>query len=126
MDEVKEDNHFVTHPEGGITTASQVEAEKAKADEGTGAVSQAALDAEAQREKEADDKAAELADLQLKASDAATVAAEARAKADELKATITDASTDEEKAEADTAEQAAVDAEAIAAEAKANAEAAAQ
>jgi hypothetical protein len=31
MDEVKEDNHFVAHPEGGITTASQVEADKLNA-----------------------------------------------------------------------------------------------
>ena len=28
----QEDNHFVAHPEGGVTTVSQIEAEKAKAE----------------------------------------------------------------------------------------------
>ena len=121
-----EDNNFVAHPEGGITTKSQIDAENAKTEEGAAPVSQAALDAEAQAEKEADEKAALLLDLQLKASEAATVASEARTNADGLKAALTDASTDEEKALAESAEQAAVDAEAVAAEAKAQAEAAAQ
>ena len=126
MDEVKEDNHFVAHPEGGVTTESQIAAEKAKAEEGTGAVSQAALDAEAQREKEADEKGAVLAGLQAEAERTAAVALEARANADELVGALTDASTDEEKAAADEAQVEAEDAEAISEEAKAKAEAAAQ
>jgi hypothetical protein len=52
-------------------------------------------------------------------------ATEARAKADELKAALTDESSDEERTTADQAEQAAVDAESAFATAKAEADAAA-
>jgi uncharacterized membrane protein YqiK len=52
-----------------------------------------------------------------------TTATEAKAKADELKAALTEASTDEDRAAATTAEDAAVAAEAAFAEAKAKADA---
>src|SRR3954447_6406971 len=52
-------------------------------------------------------------------------AAQARAKADELKAALIDTSSDEERAAADEAEKAAVDAESAFADAKAKADAAA-
>lgn len=121
-----EDNHFVAHPEGGVTTEAAIAAEKTKADEATSGKDQTTLDVEAQAKKEADEKAAQLAELQAEAETTATTATDARAKADELKAALTDDSTDEQKAEAETAEKAAVDAEAAAEEAKAKAEAAAQ
>jgi hypothetical protein len=50
-------------------------------------------------------------------------AAQLRAKADEVKATLTDASSNEERATADEAEKAATDAESVFAEAQAKAEA---
>ena len=50
-------------------------------------------------------------------------AAQARAKADELKAALTDASSDEERAAADEAEKAAAEAESAFADAKAKADA---
>jgi len=92
-----DDNHFVAHPEGGVTTEAAL-AQEAKADTGAGeAKDQETLDAEAQAKKEADEKAAVLADLQAKAESTATKASEARTKADSLKAALTDNSTDEQK-----------------------------